>query len=172
MTSQTLRTDSKAIGYHDALGMMMWLMKHADYHEQWPLWSVDYDIVPALLQGQSKIYFDNNQNPVGFVCWAWLDDAAKKQMLDNQGPLAVAQWNSGPHLMVSDFVAPWGHAREMLRDLKNQVFRYNLVFSIGRHRDGSIRKIYYWRGSNYKKATREEQLRLNTKLLPQARRQH
>ena len=81
-----------AIGFHEALGTMMWLMKHADYHSQWPLWSVDQDVVPALLHGQYKLYFDEYHNPVGFASWAWLDKESKQQVLANEIPLQVEQW--------------------------------------------------------------------------------
>lgn len=152
------------LAYHDALGMMMWLMNHAEYHSQWPLWSVDIDIIPALLYGQCKLYFDDHQNPVGFVTWAWLDEACKKQMLDNEIPLAFEQWNCGSIAMVNDLVAPWGHAKEIIYDLKHNIFSHYKVLSIRRHADGAIRRINYWKGIHYKSAVMKEQRDFNMRL--------
>lgn len=168
MTSSNEQTTYNTIGYYEALGMMMWLMKHADYHSQWPLWSVDTDIVPALLHGQSKLYFDEHQNPVGFATWAWLDDDVKEQLLTNNTPLDVNQWNSGGHLMFADFVAPWGHSKELLNDLRTQVFPDYRAFSLGRHSDGSVRKIYYWKGVRFKESITNEQRAMNRKLWAKA----
>ena len=154
-----------AINYHEALGMMMWLMKHADYHSQWPLWSVDTDIVPALIHGQSKIYFDQSQNPVGFATWAWLDDESKERMLRTGKALTIHQWNNGSNLMFGDFVAPWGHAKFILNDLRSNVFPDQCAFSLGRHPDGSIRKVYYWKGIEYKESISEVQRAMNKQLL-------
>jgi cytolysin-activating lysine-acyltransferase len=149
------------IAYHDALGMVMWLMSHADYHSQWPLWSVDTDVIPALMQGQSKIYFDEQHNPVGFATWAWLNDSAEAQVIDTSESLRFEQWKSGEHLMFADFVAPWGHSRAILSDLRGHVFPTHRAFSLGRHTDGSIRKIYYWKGTQFEEQIAEEQRAIN-----------
>ncbi|TGG89371.1 toxin-activating lysine-acyltransferase, partial [Natronospirillum operosum] len=116
----------------------------------WPLWSLDQDILPPLMLGQYKLYLDEQQNPVGFVTWAWLDEQGKQKMLDDEGPLKNEEWDAGTNAMVNDFVAPWGHAKQIVGDLKRNVFRDRKVFSIGRASDGRIRKIYHWRGVEYK----------------------
>ena len=123
---------------------------------------------PALLHGQSKLYFDEHQNPVGFATWAWLDEEAKEQVLANTTPLNANQWKNGDNLMFADFVAPWGHSREILNDLRDQVFPDYRAFSLGRHPDGSIRKIYYWKGAQFKEAVTNEQRVMNKKLWAKA----
>lgn len=164
MTVQQRKAISNTLDYHEALGMMIWLMKHAHYHCQWPLWNVDNDIFPALIHGQSKLYFDNEQSPLGFVTWAWLDDKSRDQVLANESPLEVDQWNSGKHLMFADFIAPWGHAKDILSDLRVRVFPEYRAFSLGRYRDGRIRKIYYWKGIRSKDVIADEQRTMNKKL--------
>lgn len=150
MTTAQAQPATNIISYQEALGMMMWLMKHADYHRQWPLWSVDTNIVPALLHGQIKLYFDEDQNPVGFASWAWLNDSAREQVLTDEEPLSLEQWSSGEHLLFVDFVAPWGHTKNIVIDLKTHVFPEHChAFSLRRNRDGSIRKVDYWKGMQY-----------------------
>ncbi|MHA7878864.1 MAG: toxin-activating lysine-acyltransferase [Saccharospirillum sp.] len=158
------------INYHQALGMMMWLMSHADYHRAWRLWSVDTDIVPALIHGQCKLYFDDQQNPVGFVTWAWLDDFAKQQVLRNTKPLSIDQWHSGEHLLLNDFVAPWGHAKFIMKDIGTQVFPEYQGFSLRRNADGSIRKFNYWKGARFNKPIVIQQKAVNDALLAGNRR--
>lgn len=162
---QTSESHPTNIHFYDALGMMMWLMKHADYHSQWPLWSVDVDVMPALIHGQSKIYFDDQQNPVGFATWAWLNDHSKRQILETKEPLALSQWNDGEYPVVIDFLAPWGHAKNILGDLKHNVFSDKKVLGIRRHIDGSIRKVCYWRGRKCNEGILKDQQELNKKLL-------
>lgn len=164
MHTQTEQMAPHSIAYHNALGTMMWLMSHADYHSQWPLWSVDTDIIPTLIHRQSKLYFDEYQNPVGFATWAWLTDEAKVQVLQSTSPLELDQWNTGEHLMFNDFVAPWGHSRHILNDLRENVFPTYRAFSLGRNSDGSIRKVYYWKGTQFKERVAEEQRALNQTL--------
>lgn len=155
---------NNCLSYHEALGMMMWLMKYADYHSQWPLWSVDIDIVPALLHGQCKLYFDDQKNPIGFVTWARLDEACKKQMLINEEPLDFEQWNCGSIVMVNDLVAPWGHAKQIIYDLKYNIFPYEQVFSIRRQPNGAIRRINYWKGVHCKRSVLNKQREHNVRL--------
>jgi len=167
MLSNPTQTTASGITYHEALGTMMWLMNHADYHSNWPLWSVEADIVPALMHGQSKLYFEDNGNPVGFATWAWLTDKAKAQVLENTIPLEVDQWSDGEHLMFADFVAPWGHSRHIFNNLRGKVFPKYRAFSLGRNPDGSIRKIYYWKGTQFKERIAEEQRSINQTLWTQ-----
>lgn len=129
------------LSYYDSIGMMLWLMSNADYHSQWPLYSLHRDIIPPSLLGQYKIYLDTSGNPVGLVTWAWLDFVGKEKVLKQCGSLPKEAWNSGDHLMVNDFVSPWGHARQIARDLRGGLFNSNSGFAIRRYPDGSIRKL-------------------------------
>lgn len=165
MSIQNHQQVQATISYHEALGMMMWLMKHADYHGQWPLWTVDNDIVPALIHGQCKLYFDDEQNPVGFVTWALLNEAAKQQVLANTEPLSIDQWHSGDQLLLNDFVAPWGHARAIMKDIGTHVFPEHQGFSLRRNADGSIRKFNYWKGARLKEPVVTQQKSVNNALL-------
>lgn len=153
MTPTPSQPTTNTISYYEALGMMMWLMKHSGYHSQWPIWSVEADILPALLHSQAKLYFDDEQNPVGFVTWAWLDDATRDQVLLDEEPLEFEQWNSGEHLLFVDFAAPWGNARNILIDLRVNIFPENQAISLGRNKDGTIRKVYSWRGVRLRRRT-------------------
>lgn len=134
------------LDFEQSLGMCLWLLSQSKYHSQWSIQDVDLEIVPALRHTQFRLYFDEQQNPIGLATWAWLSDSAKEKVLNNQGPLTFDEWRSGDHLMFNDYIAPWGHARAILNDLRNQVFPHKTAFSLGRHPDGSIRKQYQWKG--------------------------
>ncbi|TGG90288.1 toxin-activating lysine-acyltransferase [Natronospirillum operosum] len=136
------------LSLYESLGMMMWLMNHADYHSTWPLWSLDQDILPPLMLGQYKLYLDEQQNPVGFVTWAWLDDAGRDIVLEGKAVPGFKAWNAGEYLMVNDFVAPWGHAKFIANDLRVIVFPNARGFALRRNADGSIRKTYLGHGLN------------------------
>ena len=111
---------------------------------------MDLEIIPALIHKQFRIYFDEQQNPAGLATWVWLNDDAKAKVLNNQGPLEFEEWQSGEHLMFNDYIAPWGHAKAILKDLRSNVFATEKAFSLGRNADGSIRKVYYWKGKAFK----------------------
>lgn len=138
------------LDYESALGISVWLLSQSDYHQKWSLHDVDLEIIPALIHQQFRLYFDDQENPIGLATWAWLSDEAKTKLLNNQGPLDFDEWHSGEHLMFNDYIAPWGHAKVILKDLRSQIFPNDTAFSLGRNPDGSIRKVYYWKGVNVK----------------------
>lgn len=138
------------LGYHEALGIMLWLCSHADYHKTWPVWSIDGDLVPPLIHRQFRIYFDEHRNPVGCATWAWLSEEKKNDMMAD-GTLQFKDWRSGKHLMFGDYIAPWGHAKNILSDLRINVFPKEIAFSLRRNPDGSVRKLNHWVGKEYEK---------------------
>lgn len=95
---------------------------------------------------QFKIYLDEQNNPVGFVTWAWLDNAARDIVLEGNAVPGFDAWNAGSHLMLNDFVAPWGHATYMTNDMRTVVFPDKKGFALRRNQDGSVRKLYLCRG--------------------------
>ncbi|WLD58111.1 toxin-activating lysine-acyltransferase [Salinispirillum sp. LH 10-3-1] len=139
------QSPQEELGYHEAFGIMLWLCSQADYHKTWPLWAVDNDLVPPLIHRQFRIYFDEYRNPVGCATWAWLSEKMKNEMIAG-GTLEFDDWASGDHLMFGDYIAPWGHAKSILSDLRTNVFPKETAFSLGRNFDGSVRKVYHWKG--------------------------
>lgn len=146
---RTAKNIAPEIGYYDTLGTMLWLMVNSDYHRQWPLWSIKEDILPPLVLGQYRVYQNENGNPVGFVTWAWLDKVGKDTILNQSGALSLESWKAGESLMINDFVAPWGHARMIINDLRSGIFACNKGFAVRRKPDGSIRKLISGHGSKF-----------------------
>ena len=64
--------------------------------------------------------------------------------------MEFGEWQSGEHLLFNDYIAPWGHAKAILKDLRSHVFPNETAFSLGRNPDGSIRKVYQWKGKGVK----------------------
>lgn len=134
-----------------SLGMCVWLMSHSNYHKQWNMRNLDLEIMAPLAHNQIKIYLDQDQTPVGFATWAWIGDEQREKVLDDNGVLNFDEWNSGKYLLFHDYVAPWGHAKTILKDLRTNVFPNETAFSLGRNSDGTIRKVYQWKGINVTK---------------------
>ena len=133
-----------------SLGMCMRLMSQSDYHRNWDMATFDAEITAAILNSQYQIYFDEQDNPIGLATWAWISDKCRQHLIEEQGALKFNDWKSGEHLLFNDYIAPWGHAKAILKDLRTNVFPDETAFSLGRNPDGSIRKIYTWKGINIK----------------------
>jgi cytolysin-activating lysine-acyltransferase len=60
---------------------------------------------------------------VGLVAWAWLGEPAAARYADGHHWLEADDWRSGRELWFIEFVAPFGHARRIVDDLRGGLFR-------------------------------------------------
>lgn len=139
---------------HSALGAMAWLMQHADYHRRWSLHAVNVDIVPAIVLGQYRIYHTPEGEPIGFVTWAYVSEDVKDTLIHRRRPMTQADWRSGDLLMFNDFVAPFGHGRWIVNELRSTLFVNSTAFSLKRGVDGAVLKVFRWQGKSHRQQTR------------------
>ena len=138
------------LDFYGRLGIATLLMEKSPYHSQWALYDADRELVPPLVLEQCKFYFDAQQNPVAFVTWSTITDATKIKLLEG-GQMEWEDWNNGPLLLFNDFVAPFGHTREIVKDLRNSDWPCDIAFSLRRAQDGSVKKVnYWWHQKDYK----------------------
>ena len=108
------------------------------------MYDVEIDLAPPLLNNQYRFYFDENHNPVALVTWSSISEDVKEKLVNHQGQMEWDDWNSGDMLLFNDFIAPYGHTRQILRDLRSLEWPHNIAFSLRRNMDGSIAKVNYW----------------------------
>ena len=79
-------------------------------------------IVPAIQHRQFGLFVTAaGGRPVGMVTWAYLaEDVESRLALDGNYVLHSSEWKEGRNLWLLDFVAPFGHARSMMRHLAHQ----------------------------------------------------
>ena len=153
------------LDFYSRLGIATLLMEQSPYHKQWPLYDAETELVPPLHLNQCKFYFDPQQNPVAFVTWSSIAKATKDKLVNHGGQMQWDDWNSGELLLFNDFVAPFGHTREILKDLRSQSWPNKIAFSLRRAKDGSVKKVnYWWHQKDYKQhdlAQRRQGLRIS-----------
>jgi len=145
------QTKGQDLDFYSRLGIATLLMGQSSYHKQWPLYDAELELVPPLHLNQCKFYFDPQQNPVAFVTWSSITQATKNKLVNEGGQMQWDDWNSGELLLFNDFVAPFGHTREILKDLRSQNWPNEIAFSLRRAEDGSVKKVnYWWHQKDYK----------------------
>jgi cytolysin-activating lysine-acyltransferase len=83
--------------------------------------------------------------------WAAVENG-KDKLVNQGGQMQWDDWNSGDLLLFNDFVAPFGHTKEILKDLRSQTWPHEIAFSLRRAEDGSVKKVnYWWHKKDYKK---------------------
>ena len=139
------------LDFYSRLGIAALLLEQSPYHSQWPLYDAELELVPPLHLNQCKFYFDQQQNPVAFVTWSSITEATKDKLANQGGQMQWDDWNSGDLLLFNDFVAPFGHTKEILKDLRSQTWPHEIAFSLRRAEDGSVKKVnYWWHKKDYK----------------------
>ena len=115
------RIDAPSIPNATLLGEIIWLLGYSDLHQSWPIGSIRQWVIPALHHNQFRLYRRDGR-PRGYVSWAWMSkDVEQRYVLDTPS-FRLEDWKSGEHAWIIDFVAPFGDAREILRDLKYNLF--------------------------------------------------
>jgi len=105
-----------------ALGPVAWLMMASATTRHTLLSELEWRVMPALVLDQAKLYM-RDDSPVGFVSWARLSDAAAQRYRQAPHHLAASDWKSGEQIWLIDMLAPFGGAQDMLKDLREVVFK-------------------------------------------------
>ena len=129
-----------------AMGHVVWLMAHSPLHAGWRLREIARLVYPAIRRGQLLVYYDDQGLPLAFVTWAFLTRDAEAGFEDGSRRLLPNDWDAGDRFWLIDFVAPFGRAGPVVRDLADKVFDDQpCARSLRRHADGSARRRNLWR---------------------------
>jgi len=103
------------------LGSISWLMLHSELHCQYRMGDLVDRFMPSLSHDQYR-YYEINGQPIGFCNWAWLTDEVEAKVQSSNYVLEPQDWVGGQNLWFMEFIAPFDHARAMVRDLRRNVF--------------------------------------------------
>lgn len=149
----------------EILGEMCWLYSQSNTHRNWPMFSLQQWLLPAILTQQTRIYRKAGK-PYAFVSWAWLSKEVEEKYVLNTSSLQPKDWKSGDRGWILDWVAPFGGTREIAHDIKHNVFPYD-VGRFLRTKDGNdtLRIVYIHGAKAIEKARdieRNPTVQLNT----------
>lgn len=109
-------------------------------------------MLPALNLNQFRIYRTADKRPIALVTWAYFSAEAEKAYLGGRALLSEAERTSGDILYLTDFIAPYGHARRVIRDLRTNVFPNAEAKALRFVEYGKTRpQLWHLCGVNYKK---------------------
>jgi len=117
------------------LGAAVWLMLSSSAHKHLFVTDFEWLVVPPILAKQFRLFRRNNV-PVGFISWALLDDEVEARIINGSVKLAPNEWTRGKKFWIIDVIAPFGGGDDMLKDLKENVFKDQVVKYIQADEDG------------------------------------
>jgi cytolysin-activating lysine-acyltransferase len=77
------------------LGQIAWLYSQSIHHKHLFIGDIDWLIIPPLMLDQCKLYMNDN-TPVAFVSWVYLNPDAEARFLKNGiDRIPPKDWNNG-----------------------------------------------------------------------------
>jgi len=136
------------------IGYITYLMSRAAPYRSWSADRIMEMLLPALRSQQLRLYCDSAGSPIAFAAWAWVDDKTDLALQKREIALAPEEWCSGNRLWILHFLAPFGGARGVIRELRNNVFPDVKDGKWVRYAtNGAIRRIARWRPSLLQQST-------------------
>ncbi|MEZ5692023.1 MAG: toxin-activating lysine-acyltransferase [Rickettsiales bacterium] len=100
------------------LGDILTLMTASSAHADYKIKHFSEVVLPPVQLNQYRIYHDASNRPVGFVSWAKFSKEVEDKFLNESKPLTLEEWASGDIIYIMEFIAPFGHAKRIISDLK------------------------------------------------------
>lgn len=104
------------------IGGIILLSQYSPLHQRYVLAEWQQRIMPSFELNQYCYYEDENQRPVAFCNWAFVSEENRRLLLNGERELIDSDWRSGSHIFMPEMIAPFGHAREVVNDLRSRVF--------------------------------------------------
>ena len=146
------------------IGEIASLMISSDLHVHYSLQDIRDIFLPAVDCNQFKIYYNQKKLPVGFICWAFLTDEIDKLYQEGKYKIKPTDWNSGENGWLIELIAPFGHGKKIISELKHDIFPDKegkaLVFS----KDKKDLKVIKIRGAKVKRSKSPSKNENNTKV--------
>ena len=109
--------------FEDALVLMM----SSDVHKNWYIKDVQRLIVPPIALGQCG-FLREDSTAVGFFTYGWFTKEAEEGFTEGTRKIKAGDWNDGNILWVIDFIAPFGHTRQMFTEFGKLDFLHKAKF--------------------------------------------
>ncbi len=98
----------------------------------------------ALMTGQYRLYVDANERPSAALIWAFLNDEMTEEYLEKGRLPNIAAWTSGPDLWLLSIIAQGGHYRQVVDDIRGDLFAdHDTAYVLRPSRHGDRRVVAF-----------------------------
>jgi len=130
------------------IGEIVTIMLASPLHCKYVINDIGSVFFPPLHLNQFRIY-RIDKKPVGIITWAKMSKDVEQAYINKTRFLKPDDWNSGDRNWVTDFIAPFGHANEIIKDLKFNVFPNEKAKSMRVDSNFKVRGIRTLHGANF-----------------------
>lgn len=106
---------------HKLLGEVVSLLLCSNVHRAYQIADIGAVFFPPIQCNQFRLYHQNKRL-VGLVTWAYLTPEVQEKYLSGTYNLHPEDWSAGDNLWIIDWISPFGHTKQIARDLRKNVF--------------------------------------------------
>lgn len=137
---------------YNLIGQIATLMLASEVHKKYLIDDIGAMFLPAIHLNQFRIYRNKKGDPIGIITWAYLSDELQEKYQKGEKALTkLEDWKSGNNGWIIDFIAPFGHAKQIIKDLRNNIFPDKQGKALRITKDGKIKGIWKLHGKSVKK---------------------
>jgi cytolysin-activating lysine-acyltransferase len=134
-------------------GAMVFLARHSELHAAYRVAELMDRAWPSIMRGHYCLYTENETGkPVGFCNWLLVSEKVLEAQLSLERSIEPGDWDSGDIPFFPEMIAPFGHLRKIISDLRsNALLDVPWAYSIRgamRNEDGTMpdRRVFKWKG--------------------------
>lgn len=133
------------IDRYASLGFALELLSKSAFHRDFEIGEYfRVEILPPLFANQAHFYLTEEGTPTAMATWAWLSEEVETEIHTTGRALEPHEWNCGERLFFNDWITPYGNIREVVKDMRTNVFPQHHATSVRRDATGAVKKVCYW----------------------------
>lgn len=124
----------------EVLGAITYLWSHHEYYREIAIYSMLEVIIPMIQTKQFALFTENNR-PIGYICWAYMNQETEVDYLENSGEIErFVGVNNGPQLWILKIFAEPNCSKKLYRLSKQYLFP-NVAGKTLYHRSKDVAKV-------------------------------
>ena len=111
-----MTTEDKSL--YEVIGEVVKLMACTDTYRHYTIEHIEKLVVPALLTGNARLYYDEENDLAGYISFTFLKPDSEIKFIDRECLINDEDWMTAEadgNLWIMDFIAPFGGASEMCK---------------------------------------------------------
>ena len=104
------------------MGGILLLSQYSPLHQRYLISEWQQRIMPSFELNQFCYYEDEHGRPIAFCNSAFVSEQIRDELLSGVREISPSDWRSGQQIYIPEMIAPFGHGREVVNDLRRRVF--------------------------------------------------
>lgn len=112
------------------LGGLLYLSSHSPLHRNYRIQYL-IDRIDWSIANRTYRYYEINGRPIGFCAWVYSSQKVIDEVMSTGREFESAELGIDSEIFITEFLAPFGHTRRIVRDLKDHCFpNARVVFAL------------------------------------------